>query len=68
MAPIHERMPVIIPKACEMFWLDREVQEPADLLPLLVPYPADAMVAYRVSALVNSPRNNSPEIIEPELG
>jgi putative SOS response-associated peptidase YedK len=66
MESIHERMPVIIPRASELLWLDEEEHDPADLLPLLVPYSADAMEAYRVSALVNSPRNNSPEIIAPD--
>jgi putative SOS response-associated peptidase YedK len=66
MAPIHNRMPVIIPYACELRWLDEAVQEPGEVLPLLVPYSAADMEAYPVSALVNSPRNNSPDIIAPE--
>ena len=32
---------------------------------LLVPYPAELMVAYEVSAFVNSVKNNGPECLEP---
>jgi putative SOS response-associated peptidase YedK len=31
---------------------------------LLRPYPADEMVGYRVSASINSPRNQGAELIE----
>ncbi len=65
MAPIHHRMPVILPPEAEARWLDRTVQEPGSVLPLLVPCPAEAMRAYAVSALVNSPRNDSPECLRP---
>ena len=65
MAPIHHRMPVILPPEAEALWLDRTVQEPDSVLPLLVPYPAEAMTAYAVSMLVNSPRNDSPECLRP---
>jgi putative SOS response-associated peptidase YedK len=30
-----------------------------------VQYPADLMVAYEVSARVNSVKNNSPDLVEP---
>lgn len=32
---------------------------------LLVSYPAELMVAYEVSILVNSPKNNGHECLEP---
>jgi putative SOS response-associated peptidase YedK len=63
--PVHDRMPVILaPRACEL-WLDPEVDDPATLRALLQPYPAEAMDAYPVSPLVNSPRNDRPECIRP---
>jgi putative SOS response-associated peptidase YedK len=65
MQPIHERMPVILPAAAEAHWLDQRIVEPEQLLSCLTPYPAEAMVAYPVSSLVNSPRHNSPECIAP---
>lgn len=63
--PIHDRMPVILPKEAEDFWLDSEVEDHARLLDLLKPYPAAQMAAYTVSRLVNSVKNDSPECIEP---
>ena len=63
MRPIHERMPVIIPKEKEDLWLDPKTEEQALLLGLLKPYPADQMEAYPVSKKVNSPRNNSPDCL-----
>ncbi|MEC2221215.1 hypothetical protein P9G74_20765, partial [Bacillus subtilis] len=38
--------------------------DPEDPQSLLQPYDADDMEAYQVSSLVNSPKNNSPELIE----
>lgn len=63
MKEIHNRMPVIIPKNAEETWLYSDTK--TELLSLLKPYPSDEMNAYRISDLVNSPRNNSPLIIEP---
>jgi len=65
MAPIHDRMPVILPRKAEALWLDRTVEDPQKLLPLLASYSAKEMEAYAVSALVNSPRNDIPACIEP---
>ncbi|EMT54213.1 hypothetical protein I532_01365 [Brevibacillus borstelensis AK1] len=62
---IHDRMPVILrgPEE-EAIWLDRDNFD-ADLLQsLLVSYDADQMRAYPVSAMVGSPRNDSPECIK----
>lgn len=63
--PIHDRMPVILPKDAEDFWLDSAVEDHARLLDLLQPYQASDMSAFTVSKLVNSVKNNSPECIEP---
>jgi putative SOS response-associated peptidase YedK len=63
--PIHNRMPVILPKASEDFWLDSCVEDHTRLLDLLRPYPAEEMGAYAVSTTVNSVKNDSPECIEP---
>lgn len=65
MKPIHDRMPVILPLENHARWLDPHVQDPQLLLPLLQPYPAALMEAYEVSRLVNSPHNNSPELLHP---
>ena len=41
------------------------MQDPAALGDVLTSYPDDAMEAYEVSTLVNSPANNSPELLAP---
>ncbi len=63
--PIHDRMPVILPPANYRLWLDPAEQDPATLLPLLGPFPADQMKACPVGTLVNSPANDRPECIAP---
>jgi putative SOS response-associated peptidase YedK len=62
--PIHNRMPVILHKGDEDSWLDPQSNAPL-LLKFLSPYPAEEMEMYRVSSAVNSPRNDSPDLIRP---
>jgi putative SOS response-associated peptidase YedK len=64
MKPIHERMPVILPKEHEDEWLDPATEDRERLVELLKPYPADQMEAYPVSRRVNSPQSNSPDCIK----
>src|SRR5436853_63832 len=52
-APIHDRMPLILPGSAYDLWLDPAVEDPKRLRALLAPYPADEMEAYPVSTLVN---------------
>lgn len=42
-APIHNRMPVILPRDTEAVWLDPDFEDVGFLQSLLVPFPADAM-------------------------
>lgn len=63
--PVHHRMPVIIAPTDYDLWLDREVQDPEAVLPLLRSAPEDALHMYDVSTLVNSPRNEAPDCIAP---
>lgn len=64
MAPIHNRMPVILePEDYEM-WLDPGPR-PEDGLHLLRPYPPDKMHTYPVSTHVNNPRHDDPHCIAP---
>jgi putative SOS response-associated peptidase YedK len=63
MAPIHNRMPVILPPETYEAWLEPSEQRPENLLPLIRPYPAEAMMAYPVSKLVNSPANDRPACV-----
>jgi len=61
-APIHDRMPVIIDAADHDAWL--EARDTAIPMALLRPYPAERMTAYPVSTRVNSPRNDDASVIE----
>ena|ERR1700730_1018211 len=63
--PIHDRMPVILPKESENFWLDVRIADHHRLLDVLRPYPADEMDAYAVSSLVNSVKNDSLACMQP---
>jgi putative SOS response-associated peptidase YedK len=56
--PIHPRMPVILSPESFDAWMDPKQTDAATLLPLLEPYPAEAMEAYPVSSFVNKPANN----------
>jgi putative SOS response-associated peptidase YedK len=62
-APIHNRMPVILPQCAYDRWLDPSEVRSGALDDLLVPYPGDAMTAYPVSRYVNRPANDSPQCI-----
>lgn len=65
LASIHDRMPVILPRESEATWLSDGLK-PEQVCALLKPYPATQMTASAVSALVNSPANDTPEILKPE--
>ncbi|MFD0587901.1 SOS response-associated peptidase [Paenibacillus sp. GCM10027627] len=62
-APIHDRMPVILRPEEETLWLDRQEQNIDRLMPLLKPYPSDAMEAYPVSGAVGNVRHDDPSLI-----
>jgi len=63
MEPLHNRMPVILPREVEQGWLDQSIVDSHFLKSLLVPYTADLMIAYEVSPFVNSVKNNGPECL-----
>ena len=60
---VHDRMPVILPRACYAEWLDLETPEER-LLELLRPYPAEEMQVTAANPVVNSPKNDGPECLE----
>ena len=64
-APIHDRMPVILDPAAEARWLDPELTDPAVLRPLLVPCPPERLRVWPVSGAVNSSRHDGPDLMAP---
>jgi putative SOS response-associated peptidase YedK len=63
MKKIHIRMPVILPKEEEKRWLSDI--KPEEALTMLKPFDASQMKAYEISPLVNSVKNESPDVIKP---
>ncbi len=65
LAPIHDRMPAILPPAAFSAWLDPS-ERPADALtPLLVACPDEWLEAFPVSTHVNSPAHEDPACLTP---
>jgi putative SOS response-associated peptidase YedK len=63
-AQIHTRMPVILREQDEAAWLNSRLSHDAAQA-LLVPLPAELLMAYEVSPQVNSPAFNVPEALQP---
>jgi putative SOS response-associated peptidase YedK len=63
-APIHDRMPVMLPPDAWDRWLDHDLHDTDALTELLVPAPASLIELHAVSTSVNNVRNKSPELIE----
>ena len=69
LAPIHDRMPVILEPRSFDAWLGAGTP-PANLQALLRPYPASGggygpLGAYAISTLVNKVANDGPQLLEP---
>ncbi|WP_423802287.1 SOS response-associated peptidase [Neobacillus sp. SAB-20_R2A] len=64
MKDIHDRMPVILKPEDEHKWLDPSITDTNFLNQFLVSFNKDQMEAYEVSSLVNSPKNNSMDLIQ----
>jgi putative SOS response-associated peptidase YedK len=64
MAPVHERMPVLIGREHWAAWLSRSVQEPAAIAPMLAVPPAEGLQAWPVASTVSRSVSEGPELIE----
>jgi putative SOS response-associated peptidase YedK len=64
MAPIHDRMPVILSPEARERWLDPEPLEASVLQPLLVPNEHEPLEAWEVARVVNSPTNDVVACVE----
>jgi putative SOS response-associated peptidase YedK len=68
MAPVHDRMPVLIPEDAWERWLDPGRTEGAglaELKGLLVPTEDGLLEMYPVSQRVNNVRNDGPDLLAP---
>lgn len=63
-APIHDRMPVILGRDAEGAWLDPDASAP-ELLSLLEP--TEELIATEVGEAVNDVRHDGPHLLEPPL-
>jgi putative SOS response-associated peptidase YedK len=61
-APVHDRMPVILPPAAYDRWLDPGLSDVVTLSALLTPYDADRMHCFPVSTRVNNVANDDEEV------
>ena len=65
LAPIHDRMPVILPRTEYARWLDPALLDTDSLAPLLAPFPPEDMLAFSVSPRVNAPAIDDEKCIAP---
>ncbi|WP_040750225.1 SOS response-associated peptidase [Nocardia transvalensis] len=63
LARIHDRMPLVLPREHWDAWLDPDHPAPHELLETPGPERVSDIVARPVSSLVNSVRNNGPELL-----
>jgi putative SOS response-associated peptidase YedK len=62
---VHDRMPVILHPEDYDLWLEDDLRKTELVKELLRPFPATEMTSYSVRPLVNSPRVEGAELIEP---
>jgi putative SOS response-associated peptidase YedK len=62
-APLHDRMPAILPEAAEELWLD-PAASPEELSSLLTPFPPAETVLKAVGPAVNDARYDGPECLD----
>ena len=63
-APIHDRMPIVLEPADWDAWLAAETSM-LELRPMLRPLPAEELAMHPVSPAVNNVRNQGPELLVP---
>jgi putative SOS response-associated peptidase YedK len=63
-APIHDRMPVMLARDAWDRWLDRELTDGEVVADLLRPAPDDLLELWPVSPRVNSPKHDDPTLLE----
>jgi putative SOS response-associated peptidase YedK len=64
-APLHDRMPVILAEPDWPRWLGEEPATGAELKALLRPFPSEDMELWPVSSRVGNVKNNDPDLVTP---
>ena len=64
-APIHNRMPVILPRDAWRRWLGEDEADVEDLLGILRPFPAELMGAHPIRRRIGDVRNNDADLLAP---
>jgi putative SOS response-associated peptidase YedK len=65
MGQLHDRMPVILPRATIDHWLDPTVSDTDELKPMLKQFPGEEMQSWAVGKAVGNVRNQGPTLMEP---
>ena len=65
LAPIHPRMPAIVPPEAFDLWLDSARVDATTAAALIAPAPEEMLEAHEVSPAVNSTANDAPDLLEP---
>jgi putative SOS response-associated peptidase YedK len=65
LAPIHERMPVVLPQDAWDLWLDVKKVDAETAMALIAPAQDDLFTVYEVSTAVNRVANDSPALVVP---
>lgn len=65
LAPIHDRMPVILDPADWATWLGEEPASPDALQALLKPYPANRMECFKIGTRIGNVKYDEPGLVEP---
>ena len=63
-AKIHDRMPVVLDERGAEDWMNPREQDPMSLKRLLTPAPDDLLAMRPASPLVNSVKNDGPELLD----
>jgi putative SOS response-associated peptidase YedK len=64
-APMHDRMPVILKPGDEDRWLSGEPLDKEEMKRILDSFPSDKMIGYPVSSRVNNTAEDDEELIHP---
>jgi putative SOS response-associated peptidase YedK len=64
-APVHNRMPVILRREDEALWLDPSVRDPVAALACCRAYPAELLACYDVDPAVGNALIDGPELVAP---